>query len=130
MTKHVDNERGMAWVRLESAFGTNPKTLELAHRKQWRAIVAYISGLGYSGQQGLDGFIPDNAMHIIHATNKDRDTLIEIGMWLPVEGGYEIHDWHDYQPTSEAVTARKQKAKQAAETRWKRSRANDLRAVK
>lgn len=129
MAKHVDAERGMTWVRLESAFWCNPKVLQLKHLNKYRAISAYVGGLGYSGQQGLDGFIPDRALTLIDCGPRDATALVEVGMWHPIDGGYEINDWHDYQPTAEKVQQRRAAAKRNVEARWKRAEAAKLRAI-
>lgn len=125
MAKFVDATRGLTWVRLDCAFPRNPKVTELAHMKAWRSIAVYIGGLSYSGEQGLDGFLPASCMQWIYGTPKDADNLIRVGLWHAVTGGWEINDWHDYQPSAEEAQARRDKARHAAEVRWGRERANE-----
>lgn len=129
MGKYVDAERGLGWVRLQCSFPRNPKVLDLVGRKQYRALVAYIASLGYSGEHGLDGFVPAAALPFLHATERDAQQLERVGLWDWAEGGWDIHDWHDYQPSSEQVAKRRAAAKSNAEARWKRQRAADLTVV-
>ena len=61
---------GLPWVRLDSAFARNHKVIDLAHNKRWQAIALYVSALGYSGEHGLAGFIPDSCLPFIHGTKQ------------------------------------------------------------
>lgn len=129
MAKFIDAERGLTWVRLECSFPRNPKVLALVEAKAWRAIAVYIAGLAYSGEHGLDGYLPRSCLVYLHGTQRDASQLEEVGLWNWVEGGWDVHDWHDYQPSSERVANRRIAAKRNAETRWKKARAEKLRVV-
>lgn len=129
MAKFIDAERGLSWVRLECSFPRNPKVLALVEAKAWRAIAVYIAGLSYSGEHGLDGFLPRSCLVYLHGSQRDAHQLEEVGLWHWAEGGWDIHDWHDYQPSSERVAKRREAAKRNAETRWKKARAEKLRVV-
>jgi hypothetical protein len=39
--------------------------------------------------------------------------LVDAGLWTEVEGGYQIHDYHEYQPTKAQVWAERQQKKAA-----------------
>ena len=113
---------GLNWVRVDSAFARNHKIIELAHAKQWQAITAYVCGLGYSAEHGLDGFIPKAALPFIHASPSIARQLVNVELWLAVVGGWEVHDWAEYQPSNEENQRRKARAKAAAELRWAKAR--------
>lgn len=130
MSRMTGASAGLEWVRLDTAFPRNPKVLALTEEKMWRAVTAYLCSLSYSGEQGLDGFLPKASLMWLHATAKEAAALVSVGLWHEVPGGWEINDWHDYQPSAEQAAARKEKARRAAEERWKRERANSLKAVK
>ena len=112
---------GLNWVRVDSAFARNHKIIDLASRRQWQAITAYVCGLGYSAEHGLDGFIPKAAMPFIHATPAVAKQLVNVELWHAVPGGWEVHDWSEYQPTSAETAKRKARAKAAAEMRWSKA---------
>ncbi|WP_185292755.1 hypothetical protein [Mycolicibacterium litorale] len=38
--------------------------------------------------------------------------LVDVGLWHPVEGGWEFHDWDEYQETSEIVKKRRDDARE------------------
>lgn len=110
---------GMSWVRVDANLHANHKTLTLlAVRGGDHALNVYVFGLGYSGSQGSDGFIPTAALGLFHGKPKDAQMLVEVGLWHEIPGGYEINGWRDYQPSDEEAQKRSERAKRAAETRW------------
>ena len=119
----------LPWVRLETAFPTNPKTLALVEDRAWQAIAAYICGLSYCGQQGTAGFIPKSALPYLHARPADARKLVEVGMWIACPGGWEVNGWLDFQPTSDEIQRRKERAKKAAAARWSKVEAEAARAL-
>lgn len=108
----------LPWVRLDSAFNTNPKILELVEDRQWRSIVGYVCGLAYSGAHGTDGFVPASALPFVHTTRKDADALVGSRLWIPSPGGWDINGWADFQPSNEESQKRKKRAQDAAAARW------------
>ena len=108
----------LPWVRLDTGFSQNPKILHLIEDKKWQAVTVYVAGLGYSGQQGTAGFIPFSAIPFIHGTKKTAENLVEVGLWVPAQGGYDINGWAEFQPTDEDAKKRRDKAKHAAAVRW------------
>lgn len=111
---------GLAWIRLDTGWPRNPKILALLSDKEgYRAAVVYISSLCYSGEQGTDGYIPTLALGSLHGRPSDAERLIKVGLWMPLEHGYQINDWAEYQQTSEVTKARSERAKALAAKRWK-----------
>lgn len=108
---------GLPWVRLDTQWSSNPKFLMLVEDKKWRSIAVYMAALGYSGVHGTDGFIPDVALPMLHATKKEAHELFSVGLWQPTTGGWDINGWADFQESSEATKARSDKARNAALTR-------------
>lgn len=108
----------LPWVRLDTAFPTNPKVLALAEDKKWQSICVYVSGLSYAGAQGTDGFLPQSCLPFLHGTKRNGTDLVEAGLWLPHKGGWDINGWIEFQPTSEEHEKRRVRARAAAEVRW------------
>lgn len=107
------------WVRIDAALASNHKVLALLSEKGGdHALCVYIFALGHSGRQGTNGFIPEIALGLIHGRKRDADLLVQVGMWRPIPGGYEVPDWEEYQPSSEEARKRSEKAKLAAHARW------------
>lgn len=114
----------LPWVRLDSQWASNPKFLMLVEDKQWRAICVYLAALGWSGAQGQNGFVPYYALPMVHGTRREAADLVKVKLWHAVEGGWLINDWAEYQPSSEEHERRSEKARHAAEERWRRAKAN------
>jgi hypothetical protein len=108
----------LPWVRLDTQWFANPKFLHLISDRKHRAITAYFAGLAWSGGQGQAGYVPRAALPMIHATTKDADDLSAVRLWVPDEGGWQINDWSEYQPTNEEHERRSQRARDAAAVRW------------
>lgn len=108
----------MPWVRLDTGFPDHPKILALIGAKKPRAALLYVFGLAYSGRHELDGFIPAAALPFIHGTKSEALALCDVGLWHARQGGYEINDWQEYQPSSEETARKKESARQAALKRW------------
>lgn len=114
------------WVRLDSDFYSNPKFLILRADRKYRAIFAYMAGLGWSGSQGQFGYIPFYALESFGATKRDATDLIDAGLWAPARGGYDIHDWSEHQPSAFASEKRSRDARDAAHKRWDKVRSGGV----
>jgi len=109
----------LSWVRVDSALASNHKVLALLAEKGGdHALCVYIFALGHVARQGLDGFIPEIALGLIHGKKRDADLLIQVSMWRTVQGGFEINDYAEYQPSGADTKARSDKARTAAAARW------------
>src|SRR5215469_12795788 len=110
---------GQKWVRLDVGFTRNPKVLSLlAERDGYRAALVYICGLGYSGEQGSDGYIPRFALPHIHGRPREAQLLVTHRLWLENGTGWRIRDWAEFQLTSDENRARAVTARKAACARW------------
>lgn len=128
----------MGWVRLDDAFYDHQKFIEAGPLAGW----LWVCSLAWSNRNLTDGFIPANqvprlasfdgfAHHMwsgeLMGGGEDVDVrdlagdLVSLRLWDEVEGGYRIHDFHDYQPSAEQVLAKREKER----SRWsRRSRGN------
>jgi len=96
----------------------NPKILNLKDDKQWRAIVAHLEAMTYTGRQGLAGYVPKSALRQLHIAAVDAQRLEAEGLWAPAPGGWMVNGWSDFQLADEEAIARSEKAKKAAAARW------------
>ena len=108
----------LPWVRMDTQWWHNPKFLILVEDRKWRAISVYWAGLGWSGAQGQAGFVAAYALPMIHGTRREAGELVEVGLWDQANGGWDIHDWAEYQPTNEEHERRSERARMAAQKRW------------
>lgn len=110
---------GLPWVRLDTSLPTNPKVLELVEAKRHKAAFGYVCGITYAGLHGTDGFIPAGALPFIHVTKAEARQLVEVGLWVPVAGGWLINGWDEFQVSDAAAKQRRERAQKAAAKRWK-----------
>lgn len=110
----------LPWVRLDTAFPRNHKVLALFGQREYRAIIAAVCGLSYSGEQGTNGFIPREALPFVLARNHDADALCEVRLWVPDPhgAGWVINGWEEFQPSTDEHKMRSDRARAAAQARW------------
>ncbi len=113
---------GLPWVRLDTQFGTNPKVLELVAAKRHKAAFVYVCALAYSGCHGTDGFIPSSALPFIHAIAQDANHLVDVGLWRPSPGGWDINGWDEFQISDDEAKRRRERAQKGAAARWEKER--------
>jgi hypothetical protein len=95
----------MAWVKLDDHFFRNPKVI-MAGRD---ARDLYLAALCYCGSGLTDGLIPAGVLRVLGAEADIDDVkaaaaaLVRVGLWHETEGGYEVHDYLNYNPTKERV---------------------------
>jgi len=103
---------------MDNNWQTNLKFVSLHADRAYKAIAVYWAAIAYSSGHELGGFVPGPALSVIWAGTRECDQLVAVGLWEPTEGGYMIHDWDDYQPTSEEIAERSKRARAAAMARW------------
>lgn len=92
----------MAWVRIDDSFPDHPKALQAGPLACW----LYVCGIAYANRHLTDGFIPARQVsRLIDAKKADAlaAALVEAELWEAVDGGYQVHDYLDYQPSAEKV---------------------------
>jgi hypothetical protein len=116
----------VTWVRLDDEFPKHPKIAEVGPL----GLAMQVAGLCYCNHYLTDGYVPRavaatlldlEGIGIFTGTYTGEDAhwklvaecLVIAGVWDEVEGGYEIHDYDEYQPSREQVLEERAK-KQAA----------------
>lgn len=129
----------MGWVRLDDAFYDHPKVQEVGPL----GLALWVTSIAWSNRNLTDGFVPRAkaktlldwegvAWHMwrgeIVGGGEDAEALdvaaalVNAGLWVEADGGFRIHDYHDYQPSKDEVEAgRRQKqeaGRKGAAVRW------------
>jgi hypothetical protein len=98
----------MTWLKLDDGFYDHPKVLQAGNE----AVGVFCRGLSYCGKQLTDGFIPKGIARSL-GKPKAIAALMAAGLWEEIEGGYQVHDFLDFNPSAAEVKA-KQKVRQEA----------------
>lgn len=119
----------MGWIRIDDAFLDHPKFLRAGPLAGFLNIAA----IAWCNRNLTDGFVPvrqvprlvnlDGFAHHLQmgemsGTGEDADALdlacelVEIGLWEEVDGGFRIHDYHEWQPTRDQILAARDDARE------------------
>lgn len=104
------------WFRVDDNLAFHPKAMRAANP----ALGLWVRAGSWAGQQLTDGFVPEDVARAI-GPRVEIERLVRAGLWVPSDGGFEFHDFTDYNPTRESV---QQKRKATAERirRWRENR--------
>jgi hypothetical protein len=101
----------MSWAKIDDQFSEHPKVIEAGPLAGW----LYVRGLCYAAKYLTDGFISDaQAQQLSMFAGSSPELLqklVDCSLWERVNGGYQIHDYLDYNPTAESVKAEREAAK-------------------
>ncbi|MCW2632075.1 MAG: hypothetical protein JWR88_1037 [Pseudonocardia sp.] len=95
----------MPWFRVDDSFHSHPKTMAAGTH----AVGLWMRCGSYCAQHLTDGFVPVDVVKA-YGTNALARRLVDVGFWDVVQGGYQFHDWSDYQPSREQVQAERRHA--------------------
>lgn len=98
-------QRGaMSWIQIEDNFAYNPKMIKAGPE----ATVLFIGGLCYANRDLTDGFILKELLPCIAPLPNPEELakrLVDCGLWELRPGGWQIHDYLDYNPSAQEVRA-------------------------
>lgn len=106
----------MAWFKVDDALAFNMKAVAAGNE----ALGLWVRAGSWACQQLTDGFIPLAMVPALGGSDADAEALTAAGLWHEVAGGWEFHDWDEYQEPSEKVKERRA----AARERMRAVRAN------
>jgi len=90
------------------------------------ARALWVTAGSWAADHLTDGFVPRHLLGIFGARLADARKLVEIGLWLEVEGGWQFHDWLKFQPSKEKVEEKREDARQRQHEARERKRAEEL----
>ena len=98
----------MSWFPLEETITDHPKILQAGHK----GFALYVAGLCYASKHLTNGFIPMTVVSLLlpdlrAQVAKVAAGLVNAGLWEEASGGYQVHDYLDYQRSREQVEARR-----------------------
>ncbi len=106
----------MPWFKVDDALAMHVKSFTAGNK----ALGLWVRAGSWSMDQLTDGHIPQGVVSALGGEWDDTAALVNAGLWHQVEGGFQFHDWAEYQPTRESILAERE----AAAERMRRVRAN------
>lgn len=111
----------MAWGKIDDNFAFHPKVVVAGNE----AIGFWVRALSYSCQQLTDGFIPTMMVTALGDYGL-AERLVDVGLWDEVDGGFQFHQWNEYQPSGAETRARRAEisrmrseiGKKGADSKW------------
>lgn len=96
----------MAWLRIDDRVRTHPKIVQAGPAAAW----LWFCGICYCREHLTDGFIPALILPTLvpgmSQVKRPIAALLAAGLWHEREGGYEVHDFLDWNPTRAEIVQR------------------------
>lgn len=112
----------MSWLRIDDGFTEHRKIVPLSDA----AFRLHVEALCYASRQQTDGFIADVILLRWHTDDDTRslgkivdEELVRRGLWEPVDGGWMVHDFLEYNPSRDERHQRADQRKRAGKARAK-----------
>lgn len=96
----------MTWFKVDDSFHAHPKVLAT----EAAALGLWVVAGAWSSSNLTDGFVPDHALpRLLPDSATLARQLVAAGLWRKVRGGYQFHDWNDFQPSAKDVREMREK---------------------
>jgi hypothetical protein len=104
----------MSWAKVDDHANEFHKQLAAGPEACW----FWVCGLMYANRQReRDGFIPEGVISMLYPVKSPKrlaKKLVEVGLWDEAHGGYQIHNYHGWNPTPEQVEAERAAGRERA----------------
>ena len=110
----------MTWTKIDDQFYDHPKVVAAGPL----GIALFVCGLSYCSRHLTDGFISVvQVRRLIDIDNPGdvAERLVSVGLWERRDGGYQVHDYLEYNPSRAKVKAIRQARAEAGHTGGLRS---------
>lgn len=108
----------MSWFRMDNDFFHHRKIIDLPKD----AKLLHVAAIAHASGNLTDGKLTAGDLRVITAlvqvNAKHAQTLIQAGLWDAIEGGYQIHDYLEYQQSADKVRAEREAAKNREPVKW------------
>lgn len=97
----------MAWLRIDDRVRTHPKIAQAGPAAAW----LWFCGVCYCREHLTDGFIPKAILPglALNLTQPEKHakSLVAVNLWHVADGGYQVHDFLDWNPSRAEVNAQR-----------------------
>lgn len=98
----------MPWFKVDDGFHGHPKVIGLSAS----AVGVWLLAGTWAAQYLTDGMIPAGMVPRFGGTAEAAAELVGAGLWHDSDGGFQFHEWHEYQPSKEDVEAEREAARE------------------
>lgn len=106
----------MAWFRVDDKFPRHPKVVAAARHlggRSGRILAVWMEAGCYCSEHSTDGFISELVAKSFLSDRKPIEVLDvlafdDVRLMYRVDGGFQFHDWLDYNPSAESVKAKRE----------------------
>jgi hypothetical protein len=114
-------------VSFENNIGTCQKALAVEDDCYFACLGLMLIAVGWCDSNLTDGMIPRKALPAITLGLPSAELveqLVSVGWWHEVKGGWQIHDYTDWQRSADEIRAKSDAARKAALSRWSNAGGN------
>lgn len=101
----------MTWTKIDDQAHAHPKVRD-AWQADGRALGMQFLALSYAGAYLTDGHVPAGFVAEKIPVQRDREritgVLVAAGLWDKADGGWQIHDYLDLNPSRVDVEAKRE----------------------
>ena len=94
----------MTWFKVDDKLFGHPKARAAGNR----AMGLWTMSGAWASAYLTDGFVPVEFVRDHRNGEQDAARLVDVGLWHPVDGGWQFHDWSQTNPTRAQVEARRE----------------------
>lgn len=96
----------MTWFKVDDALHSHPKVMAAP----LAALGLWVVAGSWSAANLTDGFVAVQVLPRLHPDAVTlADELVTAGLWKRAKGGYQFHDWANYQPSRDDVLEERRK---------------------
>jgi hypothetical protein len=96
----------MTWYKVDDGLPTHRKVLAIPRgTRRLQAIGAWTLIGAWCAAERTEGRVPAAIVSEFGIPTKVTADLLSVGLWHKTDGGFEIHDYLDYNPTAEQIEA-------------------------
>jgi hypothetical protein len=96
----------MPWAKLDDGLTFHAKIIEAGNA----ATGVWVRGLAWSAFYLTDGHVPSKIARVIAGESRGAlAALVRSGLWAECPGGYQIHDYLEYNPSRAEVLEKREK---------------------
>lgn len=99
----------MSWLKVDDSFQAHRKVLRIPKTMRLEALGAWVLAGAWTAHAELDGEIPEYVVEELHIPAYITEELVRVGLWEKVDGGFQMHDYLDYNRSGEECREARQK---------------------